>query len=218
MATAAADGRLYVPVRLLPDKYDIPHPYTPAPRPHADALLAAYDTAADAARRVTAALDDLAAAADAPSSLFAAARRASASAWPQQRREQGQRSVPRPELSTPVPGRTEQALRKLKIGDPALLLRAAVIDQSARDLVAEATTKAHSRDSVTGRASPPAPLLQQATIRPAQLASQDTPSTPQTAQTVQDHTSAAMRDTAGPPGHRPAPQQQPYGPRSADRR
>jgi len=44
--------------------------------------------------------------------------------------------------ASPVPGRTELALRKLRIRDPALLLRAAVIDQTARNLVAEATTKA----------------------------------------------------------------------------
>jgi hypothetical protein len=43
------------------------------------------------------------------------------------------------------------ALRKLHIRDPALLLRAAVIDQAGHDLVAEATTKARSRASVTAR-------------------------------------------------------------------
>jgi hypothetical protein len=47
--TAAAQTRLYIPVRLLPDKYDIPHPYAFAPRKYTDALLAAYHTAAHAA-------------------------------------------------------------------------------------------------------------------------------------------------------------------------
>ena len=35
----------------------------------------------------------------------------------------------------PLPSRTEQALRKLRIRDPALLLRAAVIDHAAHDVV-----------------------------------------------------------------------------------
>lgn len=51
---AAAGNRLYVPVRLLSDKYDIPHPYTPAPGVYTDALLAAYDTTAETATRVAA--------------------------------------------------------------------------------------------------------------------------------------------------------------------
>jgi hypothetical protein len=63
---AAVSSRLYVPTRLLPDTHDIPHPYTPTPRTHADALLAAYDTAIDATMRITAALDDVATAVDAP--------------------------------------------------------------------------------------------------------------------------------------------------------
>ena len=109
----------------LPDKYDIPHPYTLAPGPHADALLAAYDTAAEAAACATAAIDDLAAAVDSPSSLLAAARHAPAAARYQLPDHRDQRPAPPPPVATPVPGRTEQALRKLQIRDPALLLRAA---------------------------------------------------------------------------------------------
>jgi hypothetical protein len=41
---AIDDDRLYVPTRLLPDSYDIPHPYTPAPPGHTQAILVAYDT------------------------------------------------------------------------------------------------------------------------------------------------------------------------------
>jgi hypothetical protein len=176
---AAADGRLYVPTRMLPDTYDIPQPYAPAPRAYSDALLIAYDTAADATARTTTAVDDLASAVNAPSNLLAAARRASAEARQQQRCSQGQRSVRQPHLATPVPGRTEQALLKLQIRDPALLLRAAVIDQAARDLLTEATTKAHRRDSITRRASRPAPALRSNSARTAQIAGQDVPGLPQ---------------------------------------
>jgi hypothetical protein len=171
---AAADRRLYVPVRLLPDKYDIPHPYALAPGPHADALLAAYNTAARAATHVTAALDHLAAAVDAPSSVLAAARQARVAAW-QRPPDHHDQPPAGPPVVTPVPGRTEHALRKLQIRDPALLLRAAVIDQAAHDLVAEATAKARSRLTSTIPVSRAAP---------ARVASQDTPFTPHTRQLV----------------------------------
>jgi hypothetical protein len=181
---AAADNRLCVPTRLLPDTYDIPHPYTPAPRAHADALLTAYDTAIQATTRITAALDDLASALNAPSSLLTAAHRASVGAERYQRGQDDQRNAPRPHPVTPVPGRTEQALRKLHIRDPALLLRAAVIDHAARDLVAEATAKAHRRNVVTGPGSRSVPRLRQAPGPPARAASQDVPPGPRAGRPV----------------------------------
>ncbi len=201
---------------MLPDKYDIPHPYTCAPRAHADAVLAAYDTAIEATARITAALDDLASAVNAPSSLLAAARRASATARQDQRRQQDQRPAPRPHIVTPVPGRTEQALRKLKIRDPALLLRAAVIDQAARDLVSEATAKAHSRDSVSGPTSRSGLGIRQDTDPPTRVASQDVPRVPPAGQQVKHQPSAVMSEI--PPGRRRSvPQRRIEGPRLADR-
>jgi hypothetical protein len=88
-----------------------------------------------------------------------------------------------PPVVTPVPGRTEQALRKLQIRDPALLLRAAVIDQPAHDLVAEATAKARSRYTSTIPVSRAAP---------ARVASQDTPLTPHTRQLVDNRRGARL--------------------------
>jgi hypothetical protein len=116
---------------VLPENYDIPHPYAPAPRAHSSALLHAYHTAIHATTRSTATLDDLATAVNAPSSLLTAARRASATVQHYQRHQHDQQQAAQPPVVTPVPGRTEQALRKLRIRDPALLLRAAVIDQGA---------------------------------------------------------------------------------------
>jgi hypothetical protein len=164
---AATDHRLYIPTRLLSDKYDIPRPYTPAPAAHTEALLAAYNTALRSTTRSTTTLDNLASAVNAPSSVLAATRRAGAT----RPLPRGRRPGAEHYLHGPAPGRTEQALRKLRTRDPALLLRAAVIDQSARDLVAEATTKARSRASVTARRTPPAQLRQGAP--PARIASQD---------------------------------------------
>jgi hypothetical protein len=145
VVAAADENRLYVPVRLLSDKYDIPHPYTPAPRPHVDALLAAYDSTTTATTRIAAALDNIATAVNAPSSVLTAARKAITTTCPGQ-----PRYVRRPSThqahsmdAIPLPGPTQHALLKLQIRDQTLLLRAAVIDQTARELVTEATTKAH---------------------------------------------------------------------------
>ena len=209
---AATSNRLYVPTRVLPENYDIPHPYAPAPRSHSGALLAAYNTAIDATTRITAALDDLATAVNAPSNLLAAARHASATTRQQPPRQQGQQPAAKPPLATPVPGRTEQALRKLRIRDPALLLRAAVIDQAASDLVTEAAVKAGSRNSITGPASRLLPGTRQAAGLPAQVASQDTPRAGQPVK----HPSAVA--PAVQPGRRQVPQQRPHVRRSAGRR
>jgi hypothetical protein len=45
--------------------------------------------------------------------------------------------------ATPVqPGRIEDVVRDLQLTEPALLIRAAAIDETTRDLLAEATAKA----------------------------------------------------------------------------
>jgi hypothetical protein len=206
---AANDNRLYVPTRLLPDTYDIPQPYAPAPRMHADALLIAYDTATATTARTTITLGNLATAVNAPSSVLAAARQASTPAQPKLLRQTTLRSLRDADLVHPVPGRTEKALRKLGIRDPALLLRSAIIDQAARDLITEATAKAHSRQNLTGRASRPAPSLQQSSTQPAHIAGQDVPSVPQlTTRPVADATQKTQANRNRPPLHpnSPAPQ------------
>jgi hypothetical protein len=210
---ASTSNRLYVPTRVLPENYDIPHPYAPAPRAHSGALLHAYDTAIDATTRTITALDNLATAVNAPSSLLTATRRASAAARQQPPRQQSQRPAAQPPVVTPVPGRTEQALRKLRIRDPALLLRAAVIDQAARDLVTTATAKAHSRDSVAGPASRLSPRTPRAADSPTRVASQDTPITEHPVKRPGAVTAAVQ-----PNGSRPVLQQRSHVPRSADQR
>jgi hypothetical protein len=113
VAEAAADNRLYLPTRLLSDKHDIPHPYTCAPRGHTEALLTAYTAAIEATTSITVALDDLALVVDTPSSVLAAARRASATPR-QQHYRPDRRSASQLQPVTPAPGRIEQALRKLQ--------------------------------------------------------------------------------------------------------
>ena len=69
---AAADHRLYIPTRLLPEDYDIPRPYSPAPRSRVTALLDGYRLAVKTCTAATAALDDLALAAGVPSRVLTA--------------------------------------------------------------------------------------------------------------------------------------------------
>ena len=175
---AAAENRVHVPVRLLSDKYDIPRPYTLAPRVHTDALLTAYGTAAQAATCVVTALDDLAAVVGGPSSLLAAARQVSPVVQRELAAQHDQRPAARPPIVASVPGRTEHSLRELHIRDPAMLLRAAVIDQAARDLISEATAKANNRSTLTIPACRTAPGARQLPSPPARIASQDVPSAP----------------------------------------
>ncbi|MBO0877283.1 MAG: hypothetical protein J2P19_28220 [Pseudonocardia sp.] len=72
--TASVDGRLYLPTRLMPDDYDVPRRYTPAPLSTTNGILATYGTAVEASTRVANALDTLASTLDAPSELLSALR------------------------------------------------------------------------------------------------------------------------------------------------
>ena len=147
---AAADHRLYIPTRLLPEDYDIPRSYTPAPRSRVTALLDGYRLAVKTCTAATTALDDLALAAGAPSRVLAAAHTApavtnrQAPAPGQVQADRTRDLVSSGQLpAMPVqPGRIEDVVRDLQLTEPALLLRAAAIDEAARDLLAEATAKA----------------------------------------------------------------------------
>ncbi len=146
----AADHRLYIATRLLPDDYDIPRSYNPAPRSRVTALLDGYRLAVKSCTAATTALDDLALASGAASRVLAAAHTAPAvtnrqgpvpgQAQPDRTRALvSSRQLP----ATPMqPGRIEDMVRDLQLTEPALLLRAAAIDEATRDLLAEATAKA----------------------------------------------------------------------------
>jgi hypothetical protein len=180
VAAAAAADCLYIPVRLLSDKYDIPHPYTALPRWHADALQSAYDSVVAASTQVTAALDNLAAAVNAPSSVLAAARQAPALSLPGPCPQHNEPHGPQPPPGL-APGATEQTLRQLRISNQAMLLRAAAIDEAAREMIAKAMTITRSRDIVTRPAARPVPGIRNAAGPAARTAGQDVPLTPQPA-------------------------------------
>lgn len=207
---AANDNRLYVPTRLLPDTYDIPQPYTPAPRAYVKALLIAYDTAIEATACITTRLDHLATAINTPSSILAAVRHAATAARCLQTNP---RSLRDDHLVPAAPGRTEKALRKLGIRDPALLRRSALIDQAAQDLINEAATKAHNRQNLTGRGSRPARGTLRSSPKPAQIAGQDVPGNAQASQLTAQHLATAAHEPHADHG-RPLLQQHPDGPPS----
>jgi hypothetical protein len=76
ITTAETAGRLYVPTRQLPARYDIPHPYGPAPGNRAAELMTAYLSTITATRAAANHLADLALQTEAPSKVLALARRA----------------------------------------------------------------------------------------------------------------------------------------------
>jgi hypothetical protein len=134
-------GRLYVPTRTLPDSYNVPRRYATAPVQRAWPLLDAYTTAAQASARAAAVLADLALAVDVPSSSLALARAACAAYQPSASSASQSAAAAvadRLPTQTATSGPLEQAIQQLRLDDPALLLRAAAIDQAARHLFAQA--------------------------------------------------------------------------------
>jgi hypothetical protein len=127
-------------------------------------------------------MDNLATAINAPSTILAAVHQAARAARPELRLQMSLRSLRDGHLVPPAPGRTEKALRKLGIRDPALLLRSAVIDQAARDIITEAATKTRSRENLGDRAPRPARDLKRKLANPAQIAGQDFPGLPRAPQ------------------------------------
>ena len=159
---AARAGRLYMPTRSLPEGYDVPRAFAPALTGTVLELQDTYHDAADASIRALRVLDELAIAVAAPSKTLALAR---AAASVQTRRRGGQgtwpddnssHDLPRTDVSfidsrasTGLPGPVERAVRRRRIHDPVILLRAAAIDNAARDLI-----------SLAGNAPPPEPVAE----------------------------------------------------------
>lgn len=202
--TAAADRRLFLPTRLL--AADIPYPYAPAPRPRVDVLLSGYDTAIDISTRALAILDDLAVAIDSPSRVLAALHHA-----PPATRHETQR-WPSPEAQVPPPGArpadtwVQRMFHSLDISDPALLTRAAILDESIRDLIADAATG----NQAPVRAAEATANRPRAVGRAARVAGQDMPSTRKTRQAANQLDEARVQSAAGRPGsHRRSRSQAP---------
>jgi hypothetical protein len=146
---AARNGRLYVPTRSLPDGFDVPRPFAPALIETVLEVQDAYHDAAEMSLRAALELDEIAIAVAAPSKTLALAR---AAALVQTRRQGGQDiyldgdgrdDLPRragvafghSRASTGLPGPVERAVRQCRVYDPVILLRAAAIDNAAKNLI-----------------------------------------------------------------------------------
>jgi hypothetical protein len=168
---AADDCRLYLPTRLLPDGFDVPSPYWSAPLEQRGELIGAYRTAADASLHAAVALDDLAGIIDSPSVPLAAVRVSVGPpvTVPEPPRLAEQRDVPHPAPQI------EHVLRSLEITNPGMLIRAAAIDQAARQLLAQAAANSRQRNTVD---QPLPRRLRRAPSRAVRTAAKDLPSTP----------------------------------------
>ena len=174
VAAAGAARRLYLPAASLGRR--IRYRYGGAPAERVDALLDAYWTAAHTSGQAVTALDAAVIAHRAPSSLLAAARQAAS-----HQRDPGRWREPSgrpPEHGLEIkPGRPagpiEAAVRRLGLADPAMALRAAVIDQAGQDLIAEASRAAEEPGAPT--VTPRQPAVPAAGSEAAQIAAQAFP-------------------------------------------
>jgi hypothetical protein len=151
--TAAAAGRLLVPVSSLPEQDDVPHPFVPAPQGRVQALLALYGEAGQASRDAVAGLDKVAVAVRAPSQVLSRARAAiettrsgiprQAPAGPLMPGSSGAGSASEPG------GPVERQLRHLGVTREDLLRRAADLDSASSELIMTAAEEvpAHPADA-----------------------------------------------------------------------
>jgi hypothetical protein len=135
---AAQAGRLLVPTRSLPDRFDIPHPFAPAPRDRVDALLNAYSNARTASAQATAAVATTAADLRAPSHILTLAGAAIRGDSEIIANGQQKPAEPAAHDAQAYPGPVERILHDLGVTNPATLLRASAIDQAGEQLILSA--------------------------------------------------------------------------------
>ena len=148
---AARAGRLYVPTRTLPEYYDVPHLYAPAPMADLADLQDAYGAAREATANAALALDAIAISVDLPTQMLAASRATdSLAAWTAEDPARILASAAAlPDLlyeGYRLPGPVEQAAQQFCPENSLLLLRAAAIDKATRRLLSEAERAAQDHD------------------------------------------------------------------------
>ena len=130
--SAAATEDLYVPTRLLPADNDVPYRYVPAPSAMLDELLATYDAAAEATMRAASTLDRLVLTLNSQPTALTALRTVAPLNTPCPPHSPAVLAAPA--AKQPPPGQVEQALRGQGISEPALLARAAELDDKTTAL------------------------------------------------------------------------------------
>lgn len=152
---AAMAGRLIVPTRSLPDEYDVPYRFAPAPPSSSDPLQSSYNRALRASEEATAAMAQVAAEMQADSRVLTTARaatRGDPSAWAGQplhelsadlgrtQRRESPGATRHPQLAPPGP--VERALLSLEVTSKPDLEQAAAIDKAADRLILRAAATA----------------------------------------------------------------------------
>jgi hypothetical protein len=149
--TAARAGRLLVPTRSLPDTFDVPHPFAPAPGSRVDILLGAYRDAWTASTELTTTVAAVAADVRAPSRILTAAREAVQAGFVPEVARARRRREP-VAASRPVPpGPVERILKDLGVRDLDVLLRASAVDQAGDQMILDV---AHDRLGRYGGSAP----------------------------------------------------------------
>jgi hypothetical protein len=148
VTTAIRAGRLYVPTRSLPERYNVPRRYAQMPPERAEELVGAYTAAARASAGAADSLSTIVLAVGGPSRHIALARHAI-------RREESpdfQAAAPSPAKTATPPGqRLAQRLAALGVADIDLVLRAAVIDKAAASLIGEADRRIRIEPATSSR-------------------------------------------------------------------
>jgi len=169
--SAAATEDLYVPTRLLPADNDVPYRYVPAPSAMLDELLATYDAVAEAAMRAASTLDRLVLTLNSQPTALTALRTVAPLNTPCPPHSPAVLAAP--PANQPPPGQVEQALRGQGISEPALLARAAELDDKTTALIGSAASISQRRAKACGavkHAPEASPTDRQ---HPARLAARD---------------------------------------------
>jgi hypothetical protein len=147
ISTAARAGRLLVPTRSLPDSFDIPHPFAPAPGHRVDNLLVPYRDAGTASAELTFLVANVAAEVRAPSRILANAREAvQVGFMPEVASARLRREPTAAPGPVPVqPGPVERILEDLGVRSPDVLLRASAVDQAGEQMILDAVQSVDAR-------------------------------------------------------------------------
>jgi hypothetical protein len=152
--TAGTTARLVVPTRSLPEDFDVPYRFAPAPATQCEPLLSSYQLAHQASREGTDAVAEVAAEIGGPSHILSTLRQVaphgervsarqdlrSASAVGSREASGSRAGFPSP--MPPPPGPVERVLLDLNIADKADLDQAAALDVAADKLILRAATNA----------------------------------------------------------------------------
>ena len=142
---AVGARRLLIPTRSLPDNYDIPHAFTPAPPSYATSLLTRCQDTRQSAVGAAVVAGEIAERTRAPSRTLTAARNA-VRCDHQSDHVQGETTAgraaspwPEPGMMELEPGPVEARLLEMGVANPRLLWRASAVDRVGLQIINEAS-------------------------------------------------------------------------------